>query len=693
MPATNPYYELPPPLQATVNSELKKLVDKYKIAWEDDSFRFLKNQHRKGSFARQVAGTNNRYEPVYKDLWRFFALTGEYDSMLLLLFPKQTRESKKCPAMSVKACCNFLRWKRNPKGTVLLDGNTDVDDPVINVHTNEPMLSEAATYGANKTLDTAGSAIHNVHETHKHGGSYVEVCEGCSDSFDASWNEHGESAVFTPCRNCQVGSRLATWYRHGNPTKDSDWKNNKATLFDPNYKPNGCSYIDPADVRDLIKALLASNSIAGLKMIVMMLIAIKIFLRADEIVSLGVDSFLPSLFLRINGFIHAIGLTASGKTDKGENMYFNLWRDTEYPELCPVVHLLVYVFKAGIKGGYLFPPDKDLHKVGPADGVYVKGETYQQFLDAFKTHADSVLEDVIRGEGCRVSIHIFRKAGFCFRLAVSLNNEIPNYRLIAFDARHKEDSKQGRTYILDAEQHFSYQKVVQNPGMRVAKDAPPVRIQALHRAEKDCRRNSDATNLSLFELAKSFVESLPCGSNASIRQTIFCARRRNPNTIERARVNFLGSLNQKQLQWYHMLQEAQQHEVLQTEPTEEEPQSAAPPAKRQKQSSTADSTKKEINGRKEVMKAKTLEGKIDKLLPLEEQCPESASLVPFTASATKWVKVTMRPIIRCYRNHHGGDKAAFAQAWKGKFKADFATYCCKGVAGEACSSVANGGEA
>ena len=151
------YYELPADLQAEVNEKLKELCVKYSIKWEEEGFRFLKDQHRKGDYAKTVDRTNSRYEPVYKDLWRFFALTGEYESMLLLLFPRKTDESLKCPAMSLKACCNFLRWKRDPKGTVLLDGNNDMCSRVMNVHTDEPMLSEAATYGANKTLDTAGS--------------------------------------------------------------------------------------------------------------------------------------------------------------------------------------------------------------------------------------------------------------------------------------------------------------------------------------------------------------------------------------------------------------------------------------------------------------------------------------------------------------------------------------------------------
>ena len=671
----------PASLQAKVNEELSKLVKKYDIKWEGPSFHFLKGQHRRSQYARQVATTNMRYETVYRDLWRFFALTGEYESMLLLLFPNETEESKKCPAMRLKACMNFLRWKRNPKGTVLREGNTDTSDEVINVLTESAMLSEANTYGANKTLDTAGSAIYNVHVTHDHGGSYVEACAACITVREEAL-ANGDAV--TPCTQHKNNSRQGTWYRHGNPTRHNDWKQNKSTLMDPNYEPNGCKYLDPADVRDLIDSLLAMNTIAGLKMIVMILVSIKIFLRADETVTIKSESFLPSLFLRINGFIHAIGLGISGKSDQGKILYFNLWRDMDYPELCPLIHLLVYVYKAGIKGGFLFPSDNDLHNHQPTDGIYISGETYKQFLEAFKRLADTVLEQTTEGEGFRTSLHVFRKSAYCFRIAVMLSGIEVNYRLIEFDAHHALNSKHTRTYIGDAEQHFTYQEILQNPRMRVSKNSKPVRISNLVHAEKDCRRDSDATQLSLFQLAESFIHSLPCGINASIRETIICARQSNPNTIEQTRINFMGSLSENQLQWYHLLQVAQQSsQQQQWNNSDDQATTVSPPAAKKRKKDSRN--KKEIDGRQDVMKLATLEARIEKLLVVEEQCPANASLVPFSDSATKWAKVTLRPILRCYRNHHNSDKAAFASAWKGKFFADFAKHCCKGAADEICS--------
>ena len=167
-----------------------------------------------------------------------------------------------------------------------------------------------------------------------------------------------------------------------------------------------------------------------------------------------------------------------------------------------------------------------------------------------------------------------------------------------------------------------------------------------------------------------------------------CARRKNPNKIEQARLEFMSSLNTLQLQWYHQMQEARRSEMaLSQESNHQQVQATttvstvARAPKRQKK----DSNKRDLDGRLDAMKAPSIEVKIAKLLIIEQQCPPSASLVPLTDAASKWVKVTLRPVLRCYRNHHGSDAAAFAAAWNGRFKADFAKHCCKGTV-EACSA-------
>ncbi len=282
-------------------------------------------------------------------------------------------------------------------------------------------------------------------------------------------------------------------------------------------------------------------------------------------------------------------------------------------------------------------------------------------------------------------------------MAVRISGKEPNYQLVCFDARHEEDSKHARTYIQDAEQHFQYQRVAQNPKQQVPDEERPCRISHLKQMEKSCRRDSDATHLTLFELSRWFCESLPCGPNASIKDMVEAARNSNPCMTEQTCLNFVGSLNAHQLHLHHLheiqvqaarsVQVQAQAQVLSSSPTASSAptsDSAAPPrAKKQHLG-------KELDGRKEVMKASTIEGKLDALLEVEKQCPVGASMAALNQSAKKWALTTMRPALRCFRNHHDANKASFSAAWKGKFKADFVKLCCKGAKGEACKGASGG---
>jgi hypothetical protein len=101
----------------------------------------------------------------------------------------------------------------------------DTSDEVIYVLTESATLSKANTYGANKTLDTAGSAIYNVHVMHDHGGSYIEACTACITMCEEVL-ANGDAVM--PCTQHKDNSCQGTWYIHENPTYHNDWKQNKS---------------------------------------------------------------------------------------------------------------------------------------------------------------------------------------------------------------------------------------------------------------------------------------------------------------------------------------------------------------------------------------------------------------------------------------------------------------------------------
>ena len=98
-----------------------------------------------------------------------------------------------------------------------------------------------------------------------------------------------------------------------------------------------------------------------------------------------VDGFVPALFLRRANRVYGLCVEVSGKSDEDKKYQRWLWADDNCPDLCPVRHLLIYVYLAGIKGGYLFPRSQEL--VGqnkPDDGIYLTCVSYNTFRKQFK---------------------------------------------------------------------------------------------------------------------------------------------------------------------------------------------------------------------------------------------------------------------------------------------------------------------
>ena len=113
-----------------------------------------------------------------------------------------------------------------------------------------------------------------------------------------------------------------------------------------------------------LEALLNNNSIEDFMRWVMILLCVKLFLRCDEIVNLSFDDFITSLFI-IDDFnnIDAIGIKIKGYhfniIGKSDHKWykFYLWRDYQQPLLCPVIHLLIYIYYSNLKQAnyHIFP--------------------------------------------------------------------------------------------------------------------------------------------------------------------------------------------------------------------------------------------------------------------------------------------------------------------------------------------------
>ena len=713
------YVELGDALQHQVNRELQKRCDYYSIKTVNEDgtkfdFRYQRGVNRMGKYAPDAVATKARYDTPLNMFYRFCAETGEYDSMLLFLFPQKTRESLKCPAMSVTALCNFARYKKHEKGTLLLDGPDDTAEPVYKVNSDkadadevdtgrpkEQMKSPALQWKAPKNFDIFGTAISMLHKVHNHGGNYIEVCEDCASATKTN-------------RVCSrhEGSRPC-WYNQGNPVQTHDFQTNQKSMRNRNYVAHGCSQIDPEDVRDIRDCLLSpghhhsfASALMCLKMLVMVLIAIKLFLRADETVTMKESDFVQQLFLMKNGVVLALGLGISGKSEKGVVLYYNLWRDFQHTDLCAVIHLLIYVYKAKIKGGFLFPSDKDLNEptVGKipdgGDGyIYLSHESYKSFLRAFKKIAQEVLVEYVEDDdGFRLTTHVFRKGAYCFRIWAYEDTAKIDYMQIKFDARHVKDAD-AMTYILDATQHKQYSRVADNPRLKVS-ETRSVRISNLTIAKKHVKRSTDAgtSNLSLYDFAEKFVLSLPCPPNSSIRTLVDTAcQLKQPGYEDGQRKQLIDSFSAQQKAWWIAVNTEETRKKISEKQmwlatcaakrSSGDDGSAAPQSKKQKTASGSE-THEDLALRNKLKTKKNVEDKIVLLLEIEKKCDGSDSLATgnYTRAAKKWVLTTMRPALRCFRAHCSSCPATFAKTWAGNFKANFGKDCCSGAT-EACRGV------
>ena len=329
--------------------------------------------------------TKEEYEGVLRQLWRYCVLTGNYEDMLPLLSPSPAN----APSMSMETLENFLRFKRGSEsGAPLLDSaqQSQIKDAV-----GRPMTTEG-TWKAPKNADIFRAAVSVLHVAHGQRDSYKEPCVDCKAKPEGKLHEGRSKHPGNP----QV-------FRCGNPTKDSVFENTMAQLKkdDHDYKEQGSSQLLPFDLRLLANRLLSASCIIALQTWVIILLAVKLFLRHDEFHDIDMSQFVAGMVEIKEHRVDVLVLEVFGKADKTW-VTLKIYADHDYPELCPVRHLLIYLHLTGIKSGYLFPSAAELANP-PADGHFKTTVKYEIFMRCLKNLCVEVLpyEELLK-IGCHV---------------------------------------------------------------------------------------------------------------------------------------------------------------------------------------------------------------------------------------------------------------------------------------------------
>ena len=319
---------------------------------ENLRYEYTKDVRRLGN--RPLAARSvSTYEDLFKQMFAYCSMKGDYESLLMLMLPCGTDG---VPSMKVSTVEEFLRLKRTAKNTELVDAD---GEPVLDVLGGQIYCDGG--WNAPAKANQLSTAISDMHEAHKQIGAYMEPCHECM-----------RLPVEKKRDGCDKHLNMPKVHRSGNPTTDPLFKNSlrKSRKDGANWIERGDSQLLPSDLLLLRTHLLSSNSITGLQTWCIVIIAVKLFLRPDEVLSLRVDSIQQDLIIWKDGHCHSVTFQVMGKCD-WQNVHLVAWADDDNPDLCTICPLLLYLHLSGIKSGCLFPKEKELH-------AEVCGETKQK---------------------------------------------------------------------------------------------------------------------------------------------------------------------------------------------------------------------------------------------------------------------------------------------------------------------------
>jgi hypothetical protein len=621
--------------------------------------------------------TKDTYARHYLQVWRFCAIIGDYSSMLILLQPMLHG----VPAIKVETLEQFMCFKRR-KNTEALVSMSNGGMPILDVF-GLPMSCEGGWNQPTKA-EQFKSSISILHRVREHTGPYYDVCDEC-------YAKVGTARLVGCDRHSNQGARL---FRSGNPTSHESFGNTLKTLSleGKGYESRGADQFLPKDLRRIREYLLAQNTLVGLQTYTACLLGCKMFLRPDEVLPIRIEQFIPELFIVKNDKIIGLLVWVNGKCDKNVKKYLFIWADDDCPELCPLRHLLVYIFLAKHgKSGHLFPHAKELHSP-PADGIFVTEINKDSFRSAF----ERIVKKALPARKFKYGLQVFRKTGYL--LAIWGNG---SWTLIKESARHLTD-KHAKTYRKDADALKLIDDVFKDPENRVSQ-WKSIKCVAPNQATY-LNLESSAFALPLHELARDFVVRILGFSDNKPTQfdvaTVITAslayvhklsggecflklaKEMNLSDADTDRINCcIDLVAAERLETWKAqssgsggLQFSKQDAV---DDAALDAPIVTPASKKRKRGGGI-----EIHGRLLVAGIVPLEAKVAKLVELSPSVPDSPDQL--TEAARTFLYRTLNPVLGCLEHHCDGNIDNFCIKWRTTFVSKFSSFCCNGKPGVQC---------
>jgi integrase len=205
--------------------------------------------------------------------------------------------------------CEYLDWKVYPPTQAMKAFSThdDIYD------TNHRVIVGTGTWRAKVNIQRFHAAMALFHNFYDHTGPYQHFCDECVRINDEFKNSPKYTTGFHG--SCSLRSGSSRIVPKGNPLSSRDvMAHIKRTRdFLKNWKVMGNVQLLPGEIRQLRRYLICSGSVANLQVYVMILLGIKLFLRADELINMKVEDFVPSYQVFTNGkLVKALPLKIKG---------------------------------------------------------------------------------------------------------------------------------------------------------------------------------------------------------------------------------------------------------------------------------------------------------------------------------------------------------------------------------------------
>ena len=634
------------------------------------------NTKRLGNLCIAVT-TKTNYEEQLKQLWRFCAIKGDYESMLLMITPTPPY----APSMRVETVEEFLRFKRQAKNMPLttFDGSGTIKDIRGEIITTE------GHWKAPRQAGIYSAAVSAIHCQNRKGGEYADACDGCRDG---------------TC-NIQAHSAAPKLLRSGNPTTDCIFKNSmrQRKKDSVGYQEEGASQLLPSDLRDLRTTLLNSQSIVDLQTWTIIIVSVCLFLRHDKFHSIKVEQFDPSLFCIKEDQLAWLALRIMGKCDKLWYT-FRLCADDKHPDLCPVRAIAVYSYLIGIKGGCLFPSERELLNP-PEDGIYKTTIVYTTLMAQLKRLCDNHLQP--RKGGVKIGCHTFRKTGYL----VAVFGDANDMNLMV-SARHKSQTE-AKTYKRDASALLAIHRELPNPKNDVSK-WQSILMQSVGTAGL-MTASGGSLPMDFVQIGEYFVKDLlhvmaehPTAKSPSylMLRSLDYVKTEDPEQSFQAyccRIHPAEAVNLKQVvnsTVAHCIKTINRSEAdAKLPPALSQAEQGisgsrvghaqeGPAQKKAKSDNNNDTSVDNLDERKTLKHLTTAKEKIICMVRIMERVENSQAEAkktkrPFkmTSGAKSFVSRSLKPAINCVKTHFGGNTDAFCEKYPSFNHTTFsANHCC-----------------